>query len=629
MKDIPVIFLAFADDKDSHLPLLQEEAEDIFRELNPLQNRQHLLVYRDQHADVKKIYHYLTDYQGRVAIFHYAGHANSAKLRFEGQDADARGIAELLALQNRRQGALPEQQPLKLVFLNGCSTREQVRYLLDLGIPAVIATSVEVKDSLARDFAGQFYKALARPNTTVEQAFRSAASLAQSLQQFSPGVRYRGFGLEEEAEGFPWGLYLNGADGSPEARAVLDYKLPLENHREIIVWGAPGQAQAGPRLNERLVMSLFQEFSQSNEEIRKWKEFFGQFGNIEYKAVRAALINIFPAPIGQQFRKLVFGEQESVSQQISGDRLQQIVNTYDVLVRFLFFIMLSQLWEAVHARKVKNIPSGFFDEFEMYLSLRPTEVRFYNFIRLIRIIHNIFLHPDNQVTPFVRELSALKEAFEEGQAGEGEAQSRAFYEAHLFLEDIKHQMPVNSSEEELKSLCLQGENHLATIFTHLGFCLNYKLLTVKSIEYQKARFEKEGYLLRLVNQFRIIEGIEDTQRPSDLPTENRSVILLRDIQDFSETLSLSPFIIDENALTGTQKSKLYFFHHLERDSQGAPVFVYQFSDHLDFRPEAPEPATGRTIRVTGEHFPAVFKLFEHFLQSIRNAQPNEMIRYAE
>lgn len=615
MKAVPVIFLAFADDKDDHLPLLQQEAEDIFRELNPLQNRQYIQVYRDQHANVKKIYHYLTDYKGRVAIFHYGGHAGSSKIRFEGQDADARGIAELLARQ-------PE---LKLVFLNGCSTRKQVGYLLQLGIQAVIATAVKVRDSMAKDFAEQFYKALAKPDTTIEEAFRSASSLARSLQQFSPGLYYRGVELDEGTEAFPWGLYLGAAEGSPQARAILDYQLPLENHREIIIWGTPALSETAPRLNEGLVMSLFREFSQSNEDIRKWKEFFGQFGNIEYKAVRAALINIFPAPIGQQFRKLVFGEQENVSQQISGERLQQIVNTYDVLVRFLFFIMLSQLWEAIHAGKIKDMPSGFFDEFEMYLSLQPSEVRFYNFIRLIRIIHGIFLHPDNQIEPFIRELSTLKEAFEEGQSGAGAATSQAFYEAHLFLEDIKHKMPVDASGEELRSLCLQGEQHLATIFTRLGFCLNYKLLTVKSIEYQKARFEKEGYLLRLVNQFRIIEGIEDTQRPSDAPTESRSVILLRDIQNLTETLSLSPFIIDENALTGAQKSKLYFFHHLEKDEQGRPAFAFQFAEHLNYQ----DGADGRTILVTEENFPDVFRLFGHFLRSIRNAQPNQMISYAE
>ena len=117
----------------------------------------------------------------------------------------------------------------------------------------------------------------------------------EPLQQQSPALHYRGIDLEEEAENraLPWGLYLRDAEGSPEARAVLDYCLPLENHREIIVWGTPTQASSGPKLNENLVMNLFQEFSKSNEDLRKWAEFFGQFGSMEYKAVRAALINFF------------------------------------------------------------------------------------------------------------------------------------------------------------------------------------------------------------------------------------------------------------------------------------------------------------------------------------------------
>ncbi|PHN02204.1 CHAT domain-containing protein [Flavilitoribacter nigricans] len=627
MQQIPVIFLAFANDQDTYLQLLQQEAEDIFRELNPLQNRQLIQIYRDQHADIRKIYHYLTDYQGRVAIFHYAGHANSRKLHFEKQDADARGIAELLALQNKSSGG---EQALKLVFLNGCSTRSQVDYLLELGIPAVIATSVEINDALAKDFAGQFYKALAQPNVTIEEAFRSASSLTQSLEQLSLGVFHRGLGLtENNSTSFPWGLYLNGSEDSPEARAVLDYCLPLENHREVIIWGTPHQTETGPKLNEELVMNMFREFSQSNDDIRKWKEFYGQFGNFEYKAVRAALINIFPAPIGQQFRKLVFGEQHDAGQQLSRERLGQIINTYDVLVRFLFFILLSQLWEAIYAGKIKRIPSEFFDEFEMYLSLRPSEVRFYNFIKLIELIQNIFLQAENTVQSFIRELSGLKKAFDEGRSGSQESSGRAFYEAHIFLEDIKHKLPVDSTEAELSSLCLQGERHLAIIFTRLGFCVNYKLLTVKSIEYQKVRFEKEGYLLKLVNQFRIIEGIEDTQRISALPTEDRSVILLRDIKDFSQTLSLSPFIIDENALLGAQRSKLYFFHHIEQDEQGKPIFVFQFTDQLDYQMEVDSQLKGGTIRVTEQNFPAVFHLFEHFLRSLRNARTDAKIKYAE
>lgn len=608
--DIPVIFLAFADDKDNHLPLLQQEAEDIFRELNPLQNRQHIQVFRDQHADIRKIYHYLTDYKGRVAIFHYAGHADSSSLRLEGQDADAKGIAELLAQEKR----------LKLVFLNGCSTRKQVDYLLGLGIPAVIATQVEVKDEMARDFAGQFYKALAKPNTTIEEAFHSAASLAQSVKKFSPRAYYRGAGFaEEEEKGFPWGLYLGAEEGSEAARAVLEYKLPLENHREIIIWGTPAYPESAPKLNEGLVMQLFEEFSKTNEEIRKWTEFFSQFGSMEYKAVRAALINILPAPIGQQFRKLVFGEQEAVSRKISAERIRQIVNTYDVLVRFLFFIMLSQLWDAIYYKKLKAIPSAFFDEFDMYLSLRPSEARFYNFVKLIRLAYRIFSDEQNQLEPFIKEMARLKEAFDEEQE---------FYEAHLFLEDIKHQMPLHAKEEELKSLCIQGEKHLATIFTKLGFCINYKLLTIKSVELHRERYKKEEYQLKLVNLFRIMQGVEDTQRSSPYPIDSQSVLLLRDEKDLSVVLSLSPFIIDENALKGAAESKLYFFHHFEQDEAGNFAFVYQFSEQLDEHSTGEEPSgEDNRLIVNDDHFPNIKGQFESFLRIMRNARASNEISY--
>ncbi|MEZ4471740.1 MAG: hypothetical protein R3F60_13265 [bacterium] len=44
---------------------------------------------------------------------------------------------------------LSSQPGLQLVFLNGCSTEAQVRRLLDLGVPAVIATNRAIDDGVA------------------------------------------------------------------------------------------------------------------------------------------------------------------------------------------------------------------------------------------------------------------------------------------------------------------------------------------------------------------------------------------------------------------------------------------------------------------------------------------------
>ena len=52
-------------------------------------------------------------------------------------------------------------------------------------------------------------------------------------------------------------IFPEAGSAALEAQAILGYCLPLENHREIIVWGAPEHTSAAPKLNETLVMNLF------------------------------------------------------------------------------------------------------------------------------------------------------------------------------------------------------------------------------------------------------------------------------------------------------------------------------------------------------------------------------------
>ena len=58
-------------------------------------------------------------------------------LQLEGGVGGAGGIAKLLG----------QQAGLKLVFLNGCANKEQVKNLHAAGVPAVIATAVKINDS--------------------------------------------------------------------------------------------------------------------------------------------------------------------------------------------------------------------------------------------------------------------------------------------------------------------------------------------------------------------------------------------------------------------------------------------------------------------------------------------------
>lgn len=159
----PVVFLAFANDRDQHLDTLNDESRDVYNVLQPLQQSNTIAIHREESARFDELYNDLLAFDGRIVVFHYAGHADGTMLQLEGGNGGAGGIAKLLG----------QQASLKLVFLNGCATKEHVKLLHDAGVPAVIATAVKINDTKATKLATAFYAALAKGHSIVE-AFESA-----------------------------------------------------------------------------------------------------------------------------------------------------------------------------------------------------------------------------------------------------------------------------------------------------------------------------------------------------------------------------------------------------------------------------------------------------------------------
>ena len=151
----PIIFLAFSNSQDDYLTMLKRESKSINRALESLEDKNLIKIVREESADLDTIFHNFNRFKDEVVIFHYAGHASGKNLEFEGNTGNADGLANLFS----------QQKNLKLVFLNGCSTKAQVDKLMELGIPAVIATAVPINDIKAMEFGEQFYRALANKST--------------------------------------------------------------------------------------------------------------------------------------------------------------------------------------------------------------------------------------------------------------------------------------------------------------------------------------------------------------------------------------------------------------------------------------------------------------------------------
>ena len=220
----PVIFLAFANDRDDtvgYLRNLPDEARRLRDVLQPAAQAGLCEVVVRSNSTAGDIFKVFQDpkYRNRIAILHYGGHANGYQLLLEsaaGQvaAADAGGLAAFLA----------QQQGLQLVVLNGCSTQQQTQGLLDANIPAVISTSRSIDDQVATDFAHQFYQGLAG-GASVRTAYNEAEASVQTAKGGNTRALYFGDPDDSksrlEADRWPWNLYLR--EGS---ETVDQWNLP-------------------------------------------------------------------------------------------------------------------------------------------------------------------------------------------------------------------------------------------------------------------------------------------------------------------------------------------------------------------------------------------------------------------
>jgi formylglycine-generating enzyme required for sulfatase activity len=204
---IPVVFLAFAQ-HDAHLPdlpYLAREANQLIIALDNARTQGQCEVVPRPAATLDDIISVFRDptYCGRIAVFHYGGHAGDGGLLMEGSaegggTVNMRGLAAFLA----------EQRGLKLIFLNACKTGIHVATLLATGEFAVIATASDrIFDGTACRFAQQFYAKLA-VGGTISRAFIEARAI-YTMGEF-----------EASTEECPWRLCSR--NGTAEQWALCD-----------------------------------------------------------------------------------------------------------------------------------------------------------------------------------------------------------------------------------------------------------------------------------------------------------------------------------------------------------------------------------------------------------------------
>ncbi|MCK6560111.1 AAA family ATPase [bacterium] len=214
----PVIFLAFAQDRTeggAYLRNLPLELDGIRKALQKARQAELCEVVERSNTTVENILDVFQEYQDRIAVFHYGGHAGSYELLLEsltGEHATAHseGLVSFLA----------RQKGLQLIFLNGCCSQQQALDLIAAGLPAVVGTSQKIDDGVATKLSVRFYQGMAA-GLGIDRAWVEAVDQIKIEKGAGNTRALHWQGQAETSDRFPWEIYYrNGAE------QIKEWSLP-------------------------------------------------------------------------------------------------------------------------------------------------------------------------------------------------------------------------------------------------------------------------------------------------------------------------------------------------------------------------------------------------------------------
>jgi CHAT domain len=604
----PVILAAFANDKADFLTSLQAEADAITDALDPAKGAGRIDLVVQTGATIGRLFTLMSKHGQDLVVFHYGGHANGSALNLQETDgsnvaAHGAGLAQLL-------GTLPH---LKLVFLNGCATQGHVEQLLAAGVPAVIATSAPVEDNIALEFAKVFYTELANSavGRTVDEAFALAKARVLASRDNAIDVEKRGMSVGADAANAEpaaigaakWGLYFD-----PGKAAELAWSLPVQNANAVSFSIAPTNiATQISTPNGSLLARLANAVRQYNQYFVETIEASARRngGTPDERVVRSGVIDAYPAPIGKKLQALFSGGQMGIP------RLPLLVEIYDITTRLIAFVLLAQLWDLFEDKAgAVTLTEAQWQVITQHNALDDAGAASFDYLAFA--ITLVAVLAANGATSYMQECAGLSAAFAQP---DGAAAQSFMNEKRAAL----HSGSADQSQDE--ATAVTAGHHLEVAMEAMTFVVGYTLATIKAINIERTRRKKASFLhTRVLLDQATTDPSSDGSVTFTEYADNESVILLKNLNDVSSYLNLSPFVIDRNALTRNSGTNVYFFRYY--DEAAAAVNYDQVSQGNEkLALQAVMPQLQGANGLAGENplaqsGPAMLKLYQEFRSTV-------------
>ena len=561
-----VIFMAYANSDQQPLKLIRKEYEDVYGVLTDNYVQDSYCIHRDNFTSISSMNEYLGKFSCEIAVFSYSGHAGDKHVLLDDKLSNAEGLVEQL-------GGSVNSGALKLVLLNGCSTAGQVKRLLEIGVPVVVATNAPVDDQSATEFAIRFFSNLFEKELSFKLAFEDAMGPAKSGTAANlNGMRH--IAIDQLGVNEPlWGIY-----GKPHD---LDTN-PFTNK---------SQPQAPFIPNARLFNFLFDVFNKAgNPETLALKKREDENEIVEDFVKRDALLYSIPFPIAANLQNLV-NIQASQNDYKNEDEyrmkwLAQAGQLYHVTSEFMGLIIIAQLWETKLRFSDIEIPDELQKALKEFFYLKSEDRAVYDYIPLTRMIREFLdsLSHTKEIRFFVEEQLILKDIVLPGFS---------FAEACGFLLRLHRDSLAKKKRKNLQKDCERAEDHLCNFFNEMGFLYRYHLTSITQIDILKYRHLPTAmaqYKHQIIKLMRPLKSAEEqTFFQYFMPTflDNWTVVLIKnkkekirnasakeiDIETL-DFLNLSPFVIDRLVFEEKRdKSSLMFFNRYWDNDD-----IYEFND---------------------------------------------------
>lgn len=337
-------------------------------------------------------------------------------------------------------------------------------------------------------------------------------------------------------------------------RTQLDKFLPQYGQSEAKVFTGTNRGETIVNqepveniFNQLIIKRLIDAIKPYN---KKANDFLNTYPNWETnpditQTVKRIVIAGYVGVLGIQLRKLITIGEEDFSDSKMKRYLENCLITSRRSLQLVCYALLSKIWDYRFTNQL-NLTQAQTDVLVKFFK-NTAEDSINGFAVLLKTLKDAFI--DNKIEFPFQQLKDLNLNPEGGSA---------FLEACSALDTITELL---KQSKLTTNHCLEAEKNLSVILETLSFLAEYKMISIKDIDYSMKRNDKEGSYL---HNYILLEGDSQANnlnlgkvKKEDKPVISYSVLLCK--ENLQKNINLDPFIIDYNALGLAGGSKICFF----------------------------------------------------------------------